>query len=285
MPDFRRKAKQERYSLADSLIPVPIVRVFHGEIDQPWRHATDLRKADSDNADGEFLRGAYLVEDSNLENIWEKAYEDRRDMSKRYAYNQNEVTVQPRSMLDDNDRSVIIAFSAVDEEPGIRQDVSASEPVQDVDIEQHVKKWALNREQRDFNGRMSIAPTDVESASNKKGQQNILRKLLWLSVKTVVILKKVERIRKWRNELAGEMEHDADAVRFLDLLGRLRQGRCTDDDFELLNSRFITKLHPDWDSLELQHTVNEIGDCASSGLILEAHCPALQLAERLTFSG
>ncbi|KAJ7207623.1 hypothetical protein GGX14DRAFT_306224, partial [Mycena pura] len=74
--------------------------------------------------------------------------------------------------------------------------------------------------------------TDVESASSKKGQQKILGKLLWLSVKTVVILKKVERIRKRKNNFTGELEHDADAVRFLDLLGRLRQGKCTDDDFD-----------------------------------------------------
>ncbi|KAJ7835045.1 hypothetical protein B0H13DRAFT_1555579, partial [Mycena leptocephala] len=31
--------------------------------------------------------------------------------------------------------------------PEIRQDVPASEPVQDVDIEAHVRKWTLNREQ------------------------------------------------------------------------------------------------------------------------------------------
>ncbi|KAJ7207624.1 hypothetical protein GGX14DRAFT_307548, partial [Mycena pura] len=31
--------------------------------------------------------------------------------------------------------------------PVIRQDIVALEPMQDVDIEQHVKKWTLNKEQ------------------------------------------------------------------------------------------------------------------------------------------
>ncbi|KAJ7101109.1 hypothetical protein C8R44DRAFT_578135, partial [Mycena epipterygia] len=64
--------------------------------------------------------------------------------------------------------------------------------------------------------------TDTDSASGKKGQQNILGKLLWLLVKTVVILKKVER-------------------------------RCTNDDYDLLNSRLITNLRPDWSQPEFQH--------------------------------
>ncbi|KAJ7311668.1 hypothetical protein DFH08DRAFT_616447, partial [Mycena albidolilacea] len=95
--------------------------------------------------------------------------------------------------------------------------------------------------------------TDVESASSKKGQQNILGKLLWLSIKTVIILKKVERVRHKKNELTGETEEDVEAVRFLELLGRLRHGRCTDDDFDLLNSRLITNLRPDWSRPELEH--------------------------------
>ncbi|KAJ7739460.1 P-loop containing nucleoside triphosphate hydrolase protein, partial [Mycena maculata] len=38
-------------------------------------------------------------------------------------------------------------FSSANKTPKIRQDVSASEPVVDIDIEAHVRKWTLNTEQ------------------------------------------------------------------------------------------------------------------------------------------
>jgi hypothetical protein len=96
--------------------------------------------------------------------------------------------------------------------------------------------------------------TNKESASSKKGQQNILGKLLWLSIRTVVTLTKVERVQRRRNEITGELDDDdPDAIRFLELLTRLRQGRCTDADFDLLNSRLVTNLRPDWNRPELQN--------------------------------
>ncbi|KAJ7059870.1 hypothetical protein C8F01DRAFT_925353, partial [Mycena amicta] len=72
--------------------------------------------------------------------------------------------------------------------------------------------------------------TDRASGSGKKAQETILGKLLWLSIKTVVILKRVERVRDQGNE-------NTEGVRFVELLTRLRQGRCTDEDFDLLDSR------------------------------------------------
>ncbi|KAJ7147461.1 hypothetical protein C8R43DRAFT_1088522 [Mycena crocata] len=71
--------------------------------------------------------------------------------------------------------------------------------------------------------------TDKESASGPKGQANIMGKLLWLSINSVVMLKQIERIRKRRNEITGELdEADPEAIKFVQLLSRLREGRCTE---------------------------------------------------------
>ncbi|KAJ7067562.1 hypothetical protein C8F01DRAFT_925165, partial [Mycena amicta] len=82
--------------------------------------------------------------------------------------------------------------------------------------------------------------TNIASASGRRGQQDISGKLLWLSVRCVVILTRVERVHQ--NTSANENS----GARFVELLGRLRQGRCTNEDFALLNSRLITRLRPDW---------------------------------------
>jgi ATP-dependent exoDNAse (exonuclease V) alpha subunit len=95
--------------------------------------------------------------------------------------------------------------------------------------------------------------TSTESASGKKGQQNILGKLLWLSVNTVVRLKRIERVRRRHNDTGETNEKDLEAEKFVDLLSRLREGRCTDEDFDTLNSRLVTQLCPDWNSARLQN--------------------------------
>ena len=100
--------------------------------------------------------------------------------------------------------------------------------------------------------------TDSASSSGKKGQETILGKLLWLSVRVVVILKRVERVR-------GQGDEQTEGRRFVELLTRLRQGRCTDEDFELLSSRVVTHLRPDWSSPELKNvpiivSTNELKD-------------------------
>ncbi|KAI0348769.1 hypothetical protein OH77DRAFT_1386195, partial [Trametes cingulata] len=58
------------------------------------------------------------------------------------------------------------------------------------------------------------------------GQQIVAGKLLWLSFTTVVVLHEVMRQRGSSN------------TPFVELLSRLREGRCTQDDYEL--------LHPEW---------------------------------------
>ncbi|KAJ7363073.1 hypothetical protein DFH08DRAFT_654529, partial [Mycena albidolilacea] len=77
--------------------------------------------------------------------------------------------------------------------------------------------------------------TSKESASGKKGQQNILGKLLWLSIKTVVTLTRVERVQRRMNDI-------------------------TDADFDLLNSRFVTRLRPRLRDVPVIVSQNELKD-------------------------
>lgn len=63
-----------------------------------------------------------------------------------------------------------------------------------------------------------------------QGQQNVFGKLLWLSVKTVVILTEVMR-------QSGEGN-----IAFVRLLNRLSQGMCSDADYNLLHTRVLKNL-------------------------------------------
>ena len=74
-----------------------------------------------------------------------------------------------------------------------------------------------------------FAHINTHDAKTTRGQQNIFGKLLWLSVKTVVILTEIMRQQGTENR------------QFINLLGRLREGKCTNDDFRLLNSRQLSK--------------------------------------------
>ncbi len=78
-------------------------------------------------------------------------------------------------------------------------------------------------------------------------------KLLWLSVKTVIILTEVMR------------QHGTENRAFVSLLGRLREGKCTHDDFDLLNSRQLPKsdvLSPgeNWSNVPIIVSNNECKD-------------------------
>jgi PIF1-like helicase len=76
----------------------------------------------------------------------------------------------------------------------------------------------------------------ISKAATTSGQKVVFGKLLWLSVNTVVML--TENMRQ-----AGEYNRP-----FKELLERLREGRCTDADYVLLNSRVARNLEIDWDS-------------------------------------
>jgi len=67
--------------------------------------------------------------------------------------------------------------------------------------------------------------------NTKRGQNEVLGKLLWLSFTTVVMLSNIKR--------------QSDPV-FIALLNRLRVGKCTDADFHLLNTRTLENVKPDW---------------------------------------
>jgi flavin-binding protein dodecin len=70
-------------------------------------------------------------------------------------------------------------------------------------------------------------------ADTTAGQKTTFGKLLWRSVGTVVIL--TEQMR----------QHGEANKQFVSLLGRLREGICTDDDFSLLKSRLVSSAGQD----------------------------------------
>jgi hypothetical protein len=81
-----------------------------------------------------------------------------------------------------------------------------------------------------------LTRSDFTKAGTTRGQKLVFGKLLWLSVTTVVFL--TENMRQTGPENAA----------FVELLGRLREGRCTSVDYELLNTRLASRLNIDWDS-------------------------------------
>jgi hypothetical protein len=74
----------------------------------------------------------------------------------------------------------------------------------------------------------------MAKAATKKGQNTIFGRLLWLSVKEVVLLHESNRQSGPENQP------------FVDLLTRLRVGACTDADYRLLNRRLINNVQPSW---------------------------------------
>ena len=91
-----------------------------------------------------------------------------------------------------------------------------------------------------------IKTHDVQTT---QGNQNIFGKLLWLSVKTIVILTEVMRQQGSVND------------EFVALLNRLRDGKCTLDDYSILNSR---RLHAgsdgDWSDVPIIVSNNDCKD-------------------------
>ena len=75
---------------------------------------------------------------------------------------------------------------------------------------------------------------NTQRASTKRGQDEILGKLLWLSVDTCVLLEQIMRQQGPENQP------------FVDLLQRLRTGVCNENDYELLCSKLVCHAKPDW---------------------------------------
>jgi len=76
----------------------------------------------------------------------------------------------------------------------------------------------------------------ITHAGTKRGQNSIFGKLLWLSVNVVVILHEIKRQTGKENQP------------FIELLARLREGKSTESDYQLLNTRLIKNVRPDWSS-------------------------------------
>lgn len=74
---------------------------------------------------------------------------------------------------------------------------------------------------------------ETKRMATTQGQENIFGKLLWLSVRTVFILTEVMR-------QAGVENED-----FVQLLARLREGECTQDDYSKLNARVLKNAKQD----------------------------------------
>lgn len=72
--------------------------------------------------------------------------------------------------------------------------------------------------------------TSQTQRATKKGQEVVFGKLLWLSIKTVVIL--TESMR----QVGPENQ------RLVQILERLREGKCNEDDFDLLSSRILLNV-------------------------------------------
>lgn len=105
----------------------------------------------------------------------------------------------------------------------------------------------------------------VARGGTSSGQKNILGKLLWLQVDTVVLLH--QQMRQ-----SGPLNRN-----FVDLLERLRVGKCSDDDYSLLESRLAAnvKQHGDttWTGVPIlvgdntsKDRLNEHGAEAFSGM-------------------
>ena len=76
--------------------------------------------------------------------------------------------------------------------------------------------------------------TSQSRQTSKRGQENVFRKLLRLSINKVVILKQNMR------------QSGAENAPLVDLLTRLREGRCIDKDYDLLSSRVLQNMKIDW---------------------------------------
>ena len=73
----------------------------------------------------------------------------------------------------------------------------------------------------------NMVTSALTSGTSKRAQAKALGKLLWLSVETVVMLHETMR------------QAGAENARFVELLGRLRKGVCTDEDYALLRGRVL----------------------------------------------
>ena len=109
--------------------------------------------------------------------------------------------------------------------------------------------------------RSLYSQTKGHNISNPNVQADVFGRLLWLSVDVVVLL-------------TQSMRQSGDANKgFVELLGRLRVGKCNDNDYRLLQSRLLSTVQPSWaneDWLDAPIIVmgNEAKDALNEGATL-----------------
>jgi hypothetical protein len=95
-----------------------------------------------------------------------------------------------------------------------------------------------------------LSTKTIARAATKTGQQTIFGKLLWYSIKTVVMLNRIERQSGQENQA------------FVELLSRLREGRCSSTDYAVLKQRVITETNTDLNSPEWKRAPLIVSDNA-----------------------
>ncbi|KAJ7710809.1 hypothetical protein B0H17DRAFT_914469, partial [Mycena rosella] len=113
----------------------------------PLENAPDISESRTNSAN--------LVTSTHLEDLWEKVYDDRRESAKKNAFSDGCTSnTTERPIVSEDSTSLINegsafrdAFSFSNETAQIRQDIQGDAPVQNVDIEAHIRKWTLNHEQ------------------------------------------------------------------------------------------------------------------------------------------
>ena len=78
--------------------------------------------------------------------------------------------------------------------------------------------------------RLSAWINPKNASASDRTQRKVKGKLLWLSITTVVVLEKINR------------QSGIENAPFVDLLSRLREGRCNSADYQLLNSRIVSPI-------------------------------------------
>jgi hypothetical protein len=123
-----------------------------------YSNATDLGEnpEDMEECAAAEKNQTILVNDTYLEDTWEKAYDERRDQYKPKSSAPSDAPVSNLPALSSTTGQNLLAdgnafrntFSTVSNQVlEIRQDIEGSEPENNVNIEAHIAKWTLNVEQ------------------------------------------------------------------------------------------------------------------------------------------
>ena len=80
-----------------------------------------------------------------------------------------------------------------------------------------------------------VSCISIQQVTDPRVQWQIFGKLLWYTVDTVVLLLEVKR-----------QSGDKNAC-FVQLLAQLQEGKCTEDDYHLLQTQTLTSVRPSWD--------------------------------------